>query len=71
MRRIEIAFPIIDPQLAKRVYDETLANYLADNTQAWLLDSDGHYERATPGAHAPYTAQQVLLERLSGLNVST
>ncbi|HTC27825.1 polyphosphate kinase 1 [Dyella sp.] len=71
MRRIEIAFPIIDPQLAKRVYDETLANYLADNTQAWLLDSDGHYERATPGAHAPYTAQQVLLERLSGLNAST
>jgi polyphosphate kinase len=40
----------LDPQLAKRVYDETLANYLADNTQAWLLDSDGHYERATPGA---------------------
>ena len=71
MRRIEVAFPIIDPQLAKRVYDETLANYLADNTQAWLLDSDGHYERATPGAHAPYTAQQVLLERLSGLNAST
>jgi polyphosphate kinase len=71
MRRIEIAFPIIDTQLAKRVYDETLANYLADNTQAWLLDSDGHYERATPGAHAPYTAQQVLLERLSGLNAST
>jgi polyphosphate kinase len=71
MRRIEIAFPIIDPQLAKRVYDETLANYLADNTQAWLLDSDGHYERATPGTHAPYTAQQVLLERLSGLNAST
>ncbi|RUL66305.1 polyphosphate kinase 1 [Dyella dinghuensis] len=71
MRRIEIAFPIIDPQLAKRVHDETLANYLADNTQAWLLDSDGHYERATPGAHAPYTAQQVLLERLSGLNAST
>jgi polyphosphate kinase len=71
MRRIEVAFPIIDPQLAKRVYDETLANYLADNTQAWLLDSDGHYERAKPGAHAPYTAQQVLLERLSGLNAST
>jgi polyphosphate kinase len=71
MRRIEIAFPILDPQLATRVYDETLANYLADNTQAWLLDSDGHYERATPGTNAPYTAQQVLLERLSGLSSST
>src|SRR5690348_13495404 len=63
MRRIEIAFPILDPQLAARVYDETLANGLADNTQAWLLDSDGRYTRAEPGEHAPYSAQQGLLER--------
>ncbi len=63
-------FPILDPELAKRVYDETLANYLADNTQAWLLDSDGTYERATPGADAPHTAQQVLLERFCGKSFS-
>jgi polyphosphate kinase len=64
MRRIEIAFPILDPQLAARVYDETLANGLADNTQAWLLDSDGRYTRAEPGDNPPYSAQQTLLERL-------
>ena len=64
MRRIEIAFPIRDPELAARVYEETLANSLADNTQAWLLDADGRYHRATPGQHAPYSAQQMLLDKL-------
>jgi polyphosphate kinase len=70
MRRIEVAFPILDPELATRVYDEALANYLADNTQAWLLDSNGTYTRATPGSDAPHTAQQVLLERFCGKSFS-
>ena len=64
MRRIEIAFPILDPELAARVYNETLANYLSDNTQAWLLRSDGHYRRAEPGDAAPHNAQQTLLEKI-------
>ncbi|MEO8809168.1 MAG: polyphosphate kinase 1 [Rhodanobacter sp.] len=64
MRRIEIAFPILDPELATRVFDEALATSLADNTQAWLLGSDGRYVRAEPGVQAPYNAQQDLLERL-------
>lgn len=63
MRRIEVAFPILDPELAARVFEETLANGLADNTQAWLLDSNGGYVRAEPGDHPPYSAQQGLLER--------
>jgi polyphosphate kinase len=66
MRRIEVAFPILDPTLARRVFDETLANGLADNTQAWLLDSDGHYTRATPGDAPPRCAQQLLLETICG-----
>jgi hypothetical protein len=56
MRRIEVAFPILDPELAARVFEETLANYLADNTQAWLLDSEG-VTRAEPGENPPYTAR--------------
>lgn len=63
LRRIEIAFPILDPVLAARVFEETLANALADNTQAWLLGSDGRYTRAQPGNHPPYSAQRALLER--------
>jgi polyphosphate kinase len=66
MRRIEVAFPILDPVLAARVFDETLANGLADNTQAWLLDSDGRYTRATPGDQPPHSAQQTLLEKICG-----
>src|SRR6185312_7982010 len=57
LRRIEIAFPISDPALAARTFEETLANALADNTQAWLLDSQGRYRRAHPGKAAPYSAQ--------------
>ncbi len=63
MRRIEIAVPILDPALAERVFDETLANTLADNTQAWLLGSDGRYTRALPGEQPPHNAQQTLLDR--------
>ncbi len=63
MRRIEIAFPILDPELSARVFDETLAGSLADNTQAWLLDSEGRYTRAEPGNDPPFSAQQRLLDR--------
>jgi polyphosphate kinase len=64
LRRIEVGFPILDPALAKRVYDEALQNYLEDNVQAWLLQPDGHYERATPGDAEPHYAQRSLLSSL-------
>ncbi|PXV58547.1 polyphosphate kinase [Dyella jiangningensis] len=64
-RRIEVAFPILDPELAARVYEETLANYLADNTEAWLLADDGRYTRAEPGDQPPHSAQQWLLAKLT------
>jgi polyphosphate kinase len=63
MRRIEVAFPILEPKLAASVFEETLANGLADNTQAWLLGSDGRYVRAEPGDNPPYSAQLALLQR--------
>ena len=66
LRRIEIAVPIMDPELAARVYQETLENYLRDNTQAWLLGDDGHYTRSEPGNDPPHNAQQYLLEKLCG-----
>jgi len=64
LRRIEVCFPILDPDLGKRVYDEALANYLADNTQAWRLLADGHYERLTPGSERPHCAQYALIEKI-------
>ena len=64
LRRIEVCFPILDAELAQRVYAEALENYLADNTQAWLLHADGSYTRATPGADMPHSAQQSLLAKI-------
>jgi len=64
LRRIETCFPILDPDLAKRVFEEDLENYLADNTQAWQLQSDGSYVRLEPGDAMPHSAQQTLLAKL-------
>jgi polyphosphate kinase len=64
MRRIETCFPILDPQLAKRVYEEALENHLADNTQAWALHANGEYERLSPGEDMPHSSQQALLSKI-------
>jgi polyphosphate kinase len=65
LRRIETCFPILDPKLAARVFDEELANYLADNVQSWELRADGSYARIQPGEGAmPHSAQDTLLAQL-------
>jgi len=65
LRRIETGFPILDPALAERVYDEALANYLADNCNAWELQADGTYRKAQPTeSHMPHSAQASLLAKL-------
>ncbi len=66
MRRVETCFPVRDRQLAERVFDEALDNYLRDNTQAWLLDAQGQYHRAMPDGAAPHSAQLSLLARYTG-----
>lgn len=63
--RVEICFPIPDPRLAKRVTEEELDTYLTDNTQAWLMMSDGDWKRAEAGRSKPRCAQQELLSRLT------
>ncbi|MBX9609281.1 MAG: polyphosphate kinase 1 [Gammaproteobacteria bacterium] len=64
--RIETCFMVEDRRLHQRILKECLNNYLADNTRAWLLQSDGGYERVKPGKAKPRDAQQVLLEELAG-----
>src|SRR5438105_8475833 len=39
-RRIEVAFPILDPGLKARVIDEGLKPYLADTQDAWELSAE-------------------------------
>ncbi len=67
LRRVETCYPILDPVLAQRVFEEELSNYLLDNEQAWFLRADGSYARVLPEAGAPaYSAQDALLEKLCG-----
>jgi len=67
LRRVETGFPILDSELRSRVYEEALANYLADNLNAWALQDDGSYARVVPADGAmPHSAQATLLAKLCG-----
>ncbi len=66
LHRVEVCFPILDPELRQRVFNETLENYLADNTQSWQLRSDGSYARIERGEQMPHSAQSALLARICG-----
>ena len=61
-RRVEIAFPIRDAKLRACLLED-LQVYLDDNVEAWLLQPDGSYERATVADGNPVCAQTRLLER--------
>ncbi|MCL6689848.1 polyphosphate kinase [Pseudomonas citronellolis] len=62
--RVETCFPVEGKKLVQRVKKE-LELYLADNTQAWVLQPDGSYQRLNPtGNQNPRNAQAMLLERL-------
>ena len=63
-RRNETCFPIKQKPLKERLKAD-LELFLADNTGAWILRSDGTYERLLPGDRPPLSAQQVFLEKLS------
>jgi polyphosphate kinase len=58
-RRIEVAFPVEARELQARVADD-LKLYLADDTQAWIMNSAGDYARAE-GAADHVCAQTRLL----------
>jgi polyphosphate kinase len=63
-RRIEVAWPVLEPKLVRRVIDEGLKPYLEDTRDAWLLLPDGGY-RTPRGGAAVKSAQHVLLAKLS------
>jgi len=66
-RRVEVGFPILDEDLFKRVYREELEFYLQDNSQAWNLNADGTYQRATAAPDQKiFAAQLELLRSLNG-----
>ena len=62
--RVETAFPINDERLRARI-EEDLHTYLADNTLAWVMQSDGTYKRLRPGTQKTRNAQELLLDELA------
>jgi len=64
-RRIEVAFPILDKKLKRRVIKEGLEPYLKDNTQTWEMHAGGEYQRRAARRGKPYTAQLALLAELA------
>jgi polyphosphate kinase len=64
-RRVEVAFPLLDNKLKKRVIDEGLRVHLRDNALAWEMDSDGDYHRKRH-RKAKFSGQQSLLEKVAG-----
>ena len=64
-RRFEVCFPILDEVLRSRVLAEALELPLADNQQAWLLESDGGYRRVEAGKKQPLGSQRALLDHHS------
>ncbi|MEF9944655.1 MAG: RNA degradosome polyphosphate kinase, partial [Burkholderiaceae bacterium] len=67
-RRIEIAWPVLDPKLKRRVIDEGLKVYLDDRAEAWRLTASGDYRAPLRRAGA-FSAQSELLERLAAPEV--
>jgi polyphosphate kinase len=60
-RRVEIAFPVLDPVLQDRL-KEILETQLTDNVKAWWMQSEGRYVRGTTNGAAPLRSQERLYE---------
>ena len=63
--RVEACFPIEDPALKKRIYEQGLLTYLKDNQQAWALQGNGTWVRVQADQdQAAHNAQRILLEKI-------
>jgi len=65
VERCEVVFPVMQPDLHKRLREEILAAYLVDNTKARLLQPDGEYVRA-PRTGTPFSVQDYLMRVAEG-----
>lgn len=64
LRRVELAWPVLDAGLRQRVIDECLLAYLHDSRDAWDLQPDGTYKRARGAEDGKgQGAQAALMER--------
>ena len=60
--RVETCFPIEEKRPRDLVYKYGLLNYIADNSHAWIMQSDGTYKRVKSSAGKPKSAQKIALQ---------
>ncbi|KAA1260369.1 Polyphosphate kinase [Rubripirellula obstinata] len=60
-RRVELLVPVEDDKCHRKLR-ETLRTYFKDNTNTWVMKSDGSYDRVVEKKN-PFRAQKVLFEK--------
>ncbi len=64
LRRVELAWPVQDETLKRRVIDECLVAYIHDTKDAWQLGSNGEYTQVIKQQNAQsLSAQEALMTR--------
>jgi len=64
LRRVELAWPVLDPLLRQRIVDECLVAAMGDTQGSWELQPDGRYSKVAPAAgHPALSAQDALMAR--------
>ena len=67
VRRIEVAWPVLDPGLRQRLVDECLVAYLLDSQDAWDLQASGRYLPVRPDPRIQGVGvQAALMHRYAG-----
>jgi polyphosphate kinase len=61
-RRVEVLFPIKDPELRAKVRDSILRVSFADTAKSWQLEADGSYTRRSAApSEQPFSSQEHLM----------
>lgn len=63
MRRVELAWPVEDEKMRKRIIQENLGLYLQDNVDAWSLTASGEYVPASDDSQPALACQTALLNQ--------
>ncbi len=69
-RRVEVIWPVEQPDLKQRLIDEVLATSLADNTKARELQPDGSYRRVRPAPGEPAVRSQARFLELAAASAA-
>ncbi|MBT0570835.1 polyphosphate kinase 1 [Curvibacter sp. CHRR-16] len=63
VRRVEVAWPVLDPVQRQRLVDECLVAYLHDGVDSWILQPDGTYRSSRGQVEQAASVQTALMYR--------